>query len=66
MEQVVTIEGPQAKRFKVVALDSLADLHKGQLISADTMTGTFSWYDHVTGEPRTVHVPPHSIKIVLR
>lgn len=38
----------------------------GAVMEADTMVGTFSWKDHITGVVQRASLGPHSIKTVRR
>lgn len=57
------VEGEEAKRFKVVRLDSYTDAHKGELVRADDQTGSFEYRD--TAETtKSVTLGEHAIRIV--
>jgi len=61
----MTIDGDGAKAFNAVRLDSLANANKGELVSADEDTGTVVYKDR-SGEPVTLSLGPHAIKVLRR
>jgi hypothetical protein len=65
-EQRNSVSGAEAAAFKVIRTDSMSDAHKGTLVEADAMAGTFTFRDHVNGEAQHVNLGPHTIKIVRR
>jgi len=59
------VGGEDAKRYRVVRLDSFAEANRGELISADDATGIVVYRD-ATGEEKTVTLGQHAIRIVPR
>lgn len=57
------IEGDEAKRFKVVRLDSYADAHRGELVRADDETGFFEYRD-TPETTKQMTLGQHTIRIV--
>ena len=55
--------GEDAKFYRAVRLDSLADVNKGDLTFADDQTGEVRWMDG-TATPKSVTLGPHAIRIV--
>lgn len=57
------VEGEEAQAFKAVRLDSFLDVNKGELVSADEMTGEVRWRDHVNpGDIKSLNLGAHNIR----
>lgn len=61
----MNISGEDAARYNAVRLDSCENVNKGPLVSADDVTGTVVYRD-AAGEPKTVVLGDHAIRLVRR
>jgi hypothetical protein len=59
------IEGEDAKLFRVVRLDTFENANKGELVSADELTGYVAYKD-AAGEVKTLTLGDHAIRIMPR
>jgi hypothetical protein len=57
------IEGDEASKYRAVRLDTFENANKGELVSADEMTGFVSYKD-ATGETKTLTLGDHAIRIL--
>ncbi len=59
----MNVSGEEAKLYDAVRLDSCLNANKGELISADDITGAVTYKD-VTGEEKSITLGQHAIKIL--
>ena len=59
------IEGSDASKYRAVRLDSFENVNKGELVSADDITGEVVWTDK-TGEQKTLTLGPSAIRILSK
>lgn len=57
------VSGEDAKLYKVIRLSDYADAFDGELISADSNSGAFTWKDRADVE-KTATLGPHMIRII--
>jgi hypothetical protein len=62
---MASVSGEEAARFDAVRRDSLTNVNKGDLVSADDVTGIVEWRDK-TGEVKSATLGDHAIAIVPR
>lgn len=62
---MASVSGDTAKEHHVVRLDTFADAHAGELVSADEATGIIVFKDKA-GESKTLTFGAHAIKIMRR